>query len=105
MGPERLASHLGTEAELSLEKLPTLPRDREPLLRSSGISVGGRGEVLTILVPGCKFVVKAQVLAGGRGKGHWEHGMQGGVKLAKTFVPHCPSHALVPRRCTPLLRR
>ena len=36
------------------------------------------------LVPGCKFVVKAQVLAGGRGKGHWESGMQGGVKLAKT---------------------
>ena len=34
--------------------------------------------------PGCKFVVKAQVLAGGRGKGHWESGMQGGVKLAKT---------------------
>lgn len=34
--------------------------------------------------PGCKFVVKAQVLAGGRGKGHWENGMQGGVKLAKT---------------------
>ena len=61
--------------------------------------------MLTILVPGCKFVVKAQVLAGGRGKGHWESGMQGGVKLAKTFVPHCPSHALVPRRCTPLLRR
>ena len=42
--------------------------------------------MLTILVPGCKFVVKAQVLAGGRGKGHWEHGMQGGVKLAKTFA-------------------
>ena len=37
------------------------------------------------LVPGCKFVVKAQVLAGGRGKGHWESGMQGGVKLAKTY--------------------
>ena len=38
------------------------------------------------LVPGCKFVVKAQVLAGGRGKGHWESGMQGGVKLAKKYV-------------------
>lgn len=29
--------------------------------------------------------MKAQVLAGGRGKGHWENGMQGGVKLAKTY--------------------
>ena len=26
-------------------------------------------------------VVKAQVLAGGRGKGHFESGLQGGVKL------------------------
>ena len=27
-------------------------------------------------------VVKAQVLAGGRGKGHFESGLQGGVKMA-----------------------
>ena len=26
-------------------------------------------------------VVKAQVLAGGRGKGSWDSGLQGGVKL------------------------
>ena len=55
---------------------------------------------MTILVPGCKFVVKAQVLAGGRGKGHWENGMQGGVKLAKTFALRGWFHGIVPRRCT-----
>lgn len=27
-------------------------------------------------------VIKAQVLAGGRGKGHFDSGLQGGVKLA-----------------------
>ncbi|KAK8809921.1 hypothetical protein WA158_000864 [Blastocystis sp. Blastoise] len=34
--------------------------------------------------PKAKFVVKAQVLAGGRGKGHFDSGLQGGVKLANT---------------------
>ena len=27
-------------------------------------------------------VIKAQVLAGGRGKGHFESGLKGGVKIA-----------------------
>lgn len=54
------------------------------LLRDFGISVRCFPWESSFLVPGCKFVVKAQVLAGGRGKGHWESGMQGGVKLAKT---------------------
>ena len=31
-------------------------------------------------------VIKAQVLAGGRGKGHFESGLQGGVKLAYSLV-------------------
>lgn len=35
-------------------------------------------------LPQCTFVVKAQVLAGGRGKGHFDSGLQGGVKLAST---------------------
>ncbi|WFD32809.1 hypothetical protein MSPP1_003860 [Malassezia sp. CBS 17886] len=33
---------------------------------------------------GQPVVVKAQVLAGGRGKGHFDNGMQGGVHLVKT---------------------
>ena len=28
-------------------------------------------------------MIKAQVLAGGRGKGHFDSGLQGGVRLAK----------------------
>lgn len=32
-------------------------------------------------LPGDEVVVKAQVLAGGRGKGHFDNGFQGGVHL------------------------
>ena len=35
---------------------------------------------------GKPIVVKAQVLAGGRGKGHFDNGLQGGVHLVKTYV-------------------
>jgi hypothetical protein len=32
-------------------------------------------------------VIKAQVLAGGRGKGHFESGLKGGVKIVFEYVP------------------
>lgn len=35
---------------------------------------------------GKPVVVKAQVLAGGRGKGHFDNGLQGGVHLVKRYV-------------------
>lgn len=35
---------------------------------------------------GKEVVIKAQVLAGGRGKGHFDNGLQGGVHLVKTWV-------------------
>ena len=38
-----------------------------------------------ILIVGGAAVIKAQVLAGGRGKGHFDSGLQGGVKLAKRY--------------------
>lgn len=31
-------------------------------------------------------MIKAQVLAGGRGKGHFDSGLQGGVKLANRYM-------------------
>ena len=31
-------------------------------------------------------VVKAQVLAGGRGKGHFDNGWKGGVKMVSSYV-------------------
>ena len=75
---------LDTEEELSLEKWLIPLSVQRTLLCSCGTSVGCVC-LASSVVPGCKFVVKAQVLAGGRGKGHWENGMQGGVKLAKTY--------------------
>lgn len=35
---------------------------------------------------GKPVVIKAQVLAGGRGKGHFDNGLQGGVHLVNTCV-------------------
>ena len=35
---------------------------------------------------GKPVVIKAQVLAGGRGKGHFDNGLQGGVHLIKTCL-------------------
>jgi succinyl-CoA synthetase beta subunit len=46
---------------------------------------GTEGDSICMLcccVPGGPAVIKAQVLAGGRGKGHFNSGLQGGVKLA-----------------------
>ena len=38
-----------------------------------------------ILLVGGGAVIKAQVLAGGRGKGRFTSGLEGGVVLAKTY--------------------
>ena len=38
------------------------------------------------LTVGGAAVIKAQVLAGGRGKGQFDSGLQGGVKLAKRYA-------------------
>jgi succinyl-CoA synthetase beta subunit len=34
------------------------------------------------------LVIKAQVLAGGRGKGHFTSGLQGGVKVTYEYPPY-----------------
>lgn len=41
---------------------------------------------ICLLVTGGAAVIKAQVLAGGRGKGHFDSGLQGGVKLADRYM-------------------
>jgi len=37
------------------------------------------------------IAVKAQVLAGGRGLGHFKKGFKGGVKMVDTLVPIIPN--------------
>lgn len=44
---------------------------QDSVYHSTMISIGGAA------------VIKAQVLAGGRGKGHFDSGLQGGVRLAE----------------------
>lgn len=46
---------------------------------------------------GKPIVIKAQVLAGGRGKGRFDNGLQGGVHLVKRYV-FFSVLTLVPRR-------
>lgn len=36
--------------------------------------------------PKAELIVKAQIHAGGRGKGHFDTGFKGGVKICKRFV-------------------
>ena len=38
-------------------------------------------EQVARIIGGNDLVIKAQVLAGGRGKGHFESGLKGGVKV------------------------
>jgi succinyl-CoA synthetase beta subunit len=37
---------------------------------------------------GDDMVIKAQVLAGGRGKGTFDNGLKGGVRVIYSYVPH-----------------
>lgn len=41
------------------------------------------------------LVIKAQVLAGGRGKGKFESGLQGGVKLISSYFAYFPLFELI----------
>ena len=43
-------------------------------------------EVLTLRVGGDDMVIKAQVLAGGRGKGTFDNGLKGGVRVIYSWV-------------------
>ena len=60
------------------------------LLRDNGVQVPRFGvaktpEEVTSIIKDLKskdYVVKAQVLAGGRGKGHFDNGLKGGVRMA-----------------------
>lgn len=45
--------------------------------------------MLIYLYIGGTAVIKAQVLAGGRGKGHFDSGLQGGVKAANRYTCTC----------------
>ena len=64
------------------------------ILRQAGVPVP-RGEVAFSVdeavnaakrLGGNVWVVKAQIHAGGRGKGTFKHGFQGGVKLARSVA-------------------
>lgn len=50
-----------------------------------------------------ELVIKAQVLAGGRGKGHFDSGLQGGVKMIERCFLIYESFALGASSCTMLI--
>ena len=50
-------------------------------------------------------VIKAQVLAGGRGKGHFDNGLQGGVHLVQRCVTSRVGRCSVLMKSRPAQRR
>lgn len=44
------------------------------------------------------MVIKAQVLAGGRGKGTFDNGLKGGVRVIYSYVPGDEVAILLPNR-------
>ena len=46
-------------------------------------------------IGGNDLVIKAQVLAGGRGKGHFESGLKGGVKVVHSYVFYLRTNLIV----------
>jgi succinyl-CoA synthetase beta subunit len=57
------------------------------------------------------LVMKAQVLAGGRGKGHFDHGFKGGVRVIYSYATpraaslHRLTHYIGPPKPAPLPKR
>jgi succinyl-CoA synthetase beta subunit len=59
-------------------------RFQVPSPRGAVASTPAEAETAARLFPGAKLVIKAQVHAGGRGKGHFTNGFQGGVHLIES---------------------
>lgn len=74
---------------ISTRNLNLLEYQSKHLLRQSGVSIQdfcmidekGTNELKTFNVN--EYVIKAQILAGGRGKGHFDNGFKGGVHVTK----------------------
>merc|ERR1712066_250895 len=70
-------------------------------------STANEAEVIPKEFPCNEYVIKAQVLAGGRGKGHFDNGFKGGVHLTKeaTKVPELVNamigHRLITKQTPP----
>ncbi|XP_013393355.1 succinate--CoA ligase [GDP-forming] subunit beta, mitochondrial-like [Lingula anatina] len=68
---------------------------------------GAEAEVIAKKLNPIEFVIKAQILAGGRGKGTFDNGFKGGVKLTKDpkevgdFVSNMVGHRLMTKQTPP----
>lgn len=52
--------------------------------------------------PAAELILKAQIHAGGRGKGHFDNGLKGGVKICKkcvlSWIARCGQQRAADRR-------
>jgi succinyl-CoA synthetase beta subunit len=86
----------GRIAQQSVRTLMLQEHHGMVLLEKEGIKVPPHGVARTPEeaeqharnIGGKDYVIKAQVLAGGRGKGHFDSGLQGGVQVVFTYA-HC----------------
>lgn len=42
--------------------------------------------IIIIILDVKEYVIKAQILAGGRGKGHFDNGFKGGVQITQEYI-------------------
>jgi len=81
----------GTSAQQQIRNLNLLEYQAKGLLQEYGVTVQkfkmatntAEAEKIAADFPCDEYVIKAQVLAGGRGKGHFDNGFKGGVHLTK----------------------
>ncbi|KAI1006057.1 Succinate--CoA ligase [ADP-forming] subunit beta [Podosphaera aphanis] len=72
--------------------------------RGSVATTGAEAETVAKQIGGDDMVIKAQVLAGGRGKGHFDSGLKGGVRViyspkeAKTLAEQMIGHKLITKQ-------
>merc|ERR1712093_169922 len=105
--PSRLAGVAQQKRALSIHEYLSMN-----LLQSYGIGVpkgevaknGDEAEAIAKKIGGDDMVIKAQVLAGGRGKGTFDNGLKGGVRViyspteAKMFADQMIGHKLVTKQ-------
>ena len=77
--PKGEVARSASEAEAVAKSIGTHPRT---------LSKHGHDEPADSDAGGEDMVIKAQVLAGGRGKGTFDNGLKGGVRVIYSFVVH-----------------
>lgn len=85
-----------TALAFQMERLQRQPKRPRQLRRRLVLMSGAKfWECILMIADGDDMVIKAQVLAGGRGKGSFDNGLKGGVRVIYSYVTPMGSTAFV----------